>query len=128
MSFTYNLTSSGTSLLVSKVRMHLGDNVLDEGVLPSGSNLEDEEIEALLTEYSDDVGQTVGACCAMLARRWANAADISVGPRRENLSQISKRWAEMGDKLNPSHASFSIGAQRSDGYADYADDDDSEYT
>jgi hypothetical protein len=127
VAFTYDLTASGDDLLISKVRMHLGDTTENDGVLPDGGNLQDAEITLLLGEYNNDIMQTVGACCALLARRWANAADIAVGPRRENLSQVSKRWSDMANELNPSYASFSIAAQRNDGYADYADDE-SEYT
>lgn len=126
-SFTYNLSGTGTTLLVSKVRMHLGDNVPASGVLPDGSNLDDAEIKAFLTDNSSDVTRTVGALCSLLARRWANAADITVGPRRESLSQVSARWTELARQMNPGFASFAVGAQRSDGYSENANGD-SEYT
>lgn len=129
MAFTYNLTGTGNELLISQVRLELGDTVEDDGVLPSGANLSDAEILSKLTTYSSDVEQATGALCTVLARHWARAADIAVGPRRENLSQVSTRWAELAERINPSYTSFSVGVQRSDGYSEYADDDtDSEYS
>lgn len=122
MSFTYNLASTGDSLLISKVRMEIGDTVEDNGVLPTGDNLSDAEILLKLGEYDNDVMQAAGALCALLARRWATVSDITVGPRRESLSQVSQRWAQMANEMNPSYSSFSIGVQRSDGYSDEADD------
>ena len=127
MGFTYDLTATGDDLNVSKVRLELGDTVEDTGVLPSGANLSDEEIQSYLDTYNDDVTQAVGALCGVLSRHWAGAADIAVGPRRESLSQISQRWADMEAKLNPGYASFAIGVQREDGYADNAESE-SEYT
>lgn len=127
MAFTYDLTATGDDLAISKVRLELGDTVEDAGVLPSGANLSDKEIQTYLDAYSDDVTQTVGALCGVLSRHWAGAADIAVGPRRETLSQVSQRWAEMEAKLNPGHASFAIGVQRDDGYADNADGTEGEY-
>ena len=125
--FTYALNGSGTDLLIAKVRMQIGDNTENNGVLPDGSNLSDDEIALVLGDYSNDIEQSVGALCSILARRWASVADITVGPRREALSQVSMRWAEMAAELNPTYASFSVGTQRADGYADYADDA-TEYT
>jgi len=131
MSFTYDMTTTGNALLISKVRLELGDTVEDAGVLPTGGNFTDAEILLKLEEYSNDIGQTVGALAAILARRWGPVTDITVGPRREALSQVSKRWQTMANELNPSYASFSIGVQRSDGYSEevddaseYAEDDD----
>lgn len=131
MSFTYDLTTTGNALLISRVRMELGDGVEDSGVLPDGGNLTDAEILVMLSDYNNDITQTVGALAAILARRWAPVTDITVGPRREALSQVSKRWQTMANELNPSYASFSIGVQRSDGYSEevddaseYAEDDD----
>lgn len=122
MAFTYDLAGTGDTLLISRVRMHIGDNVENSGVLPDGSNLQDAEILLFLSETSNDVDQTVGAISAMLARRWAVVADVRVGPRSESLSQVSKAWMEQAQSLNPTYQSFAIYGGRSDGYSDHADD------
>lgn len=127
MAFTYSLDDTGDNLLVAKVRFEIGDTVEGSGILPSGANLSNEEILYYLDLYSDDVMQTAGALCSVLSRHWANAADITVGPRREQLSQISQQWSDRAEELNPRHASFAIGVQRDDGYSDNAESE-SEYT
>lgn len=94
MAFTYDLTATGDDLNISKVRLELGDNTEDDGVLPSGANFQDAEIQVYLDATSDDIGQTVSALCTVLSRRWASVADVAVGPRRESLSKISQQWAD----------------------------------
>lgn len=93
MAFTYDLTDTGDNLNISKVRLEIGDNVENDGVLPSGANLTDAEIQLYLDGVSDDIGQAVSAICSMLARRWAVVVDVAVGPRRESLSKVSEQWA-----------------------------------
>lgn len=133
MSFTYNLgSSSSTEVLVAKVRLHIGDTVQGTGVRPDGSNITDEEIEALLTTNEDDVESTVADLADILARHWANTVDVTTGPRRESLSQASKRWRDIADEMRASGTagsgtSFSFAPDRTDGYSAYADDR-TEYT
>lgn len=127
MSFSYDLLSSDASVLaISKVRMELGDNVAGSGVLPDGSNLSNEEIASKLSDLDSNVTATVAALAGLLARRWANHADVQVGPRRESLSQVSKQWAELASELSNAGlggawVSFSVGTQTGDGYAEAAE-------
>lgn len=127
MGFTYDLTATGDDLAISKVRLELGDTVEDAGVKMDGGNFSDAEIQVYLDANGSDITQTVGALCGVLARHWALAADITVGPRRESLSQVSKHYADMEAKLNPSQASFAIGVQRNDGYTENANGTEGEY-
>ena len=125
MAFNYDLASSDTDIeSISKVRFDLGDTVEDSGVLPDGSNLSDEEIQMVLDAAGADVDEAVGVLCGVLARRWAVVADIAVGPRRENLSQVSKRWQENAISLTGSlggeQAAFVTQPVRSDGYSENA--------
>ena len=120
MSFTYDLTSTGDALLISQVRLEIGDTVEDSGVLPSGGNLSDAEILLFLARNGSDVQRAAGGLCALLARQWAMVTDIAVGPRRESLSQVSRRWQDMAMALGVAETSFNLGVRRADGYAAHA--------
>jgi len=102
MSFTYNLaTTDETLLLISKVRLELGDTVANAGVRPDGSNLTDEEIRIWLTDEANDISQTVARAAAALSNFWTNVASITVGPRREELGAIAKAWADRAKEAGP---------------------------
>jgi hypothetical protein len=119
MSFTYVLTTD-----IGKVRLELGDTTVGNGILPGGENLRDEEINLYLTQNGNDVNLTVGALASVLARRWATVSDVSVGPRSESLSQISKAWERQAASLAGGDAgtAFSIAPVRVDGYTDNGDE------
>jgi hypothetical protein len=94
MAFTYNLTGTGNALLISKVRLELGDNVYGSGVRPASVNFTDEEISAWLTEEADDIQAVVGRAAQALANMWASAAvSKSAGPYSVNYGKISDIWA-----------------------------------
>ena len=88
MTWTYDLSTD-----VGKVRLRIGDTTSGTGILPDGSNLSDEEIGVVLDDNDDDIEATVADLAQIMAQRWATAVDVAVGPRRESLSQASKRWA-----------------------------------
>ncbi len=52
--FTYDL---GT--YTGKLRFYLGDNTEDQGVLPGGINLSDEEIALAYQIQNEDIGSTL---------------------------------------------------------------------
>ena len=110
MTFTYNLSSVDANLLnVSRVRLELGDTELGAGVRPDGSNLQDEEILIWLEEEDNDIQQAVGRACAALANAWTTVGSITVGPRREELSQIAKGWADRAQAILPfSSADYAV--------------------
>jgi hypothetical protein len=102
MTFTYNLaTTDSILLLISKVRLELGDTTFNAGVRPDGSNLTDEEIRVWLSDESNDISQTVARAAAALANIWTNVASITVGPRREELGSIAKQWADRAKEAGP---------------------------
>jgi hypothetical protein len=102
MTFTYNIASTDETVLnISKVRLELGDTTANAGVRPDGSNLTDEEIQVWLTDESNDISQTVARAAAALANIWTNVANITVGPRREDLGSIAKGWAERAAEAGP---------------------------
>jgi len=95
MAFTYNLASADQDLLnISKVRLELGDTTENAGVRPDGSNLQNEEILLWLDEESNAINRTVARACLALSRMWTNQYNITVGPRREELSQVAQGWAD----------------------------------
>ena len=127
MSFSYILNATNATLAaIARVRLEIGDTTESAGVLPDGSNFSDEEITVYLTTYASDVPQAVNALAGVLARRWATVADVTVGPRSESLSQVSKAWAAMADKLGGSEAGsvFNMAPTRVDGYSENAAEDE----
>lgn len=116
MSFTYDPATD-----IGKVRFELGDDAAGQGVKPDGSNFTDEEIQAVLTrEHS--VMRAVAGICETLATRYTQLCDISVGPRRESLSQIRDGYRARAADLRRVHGgagnrAFSISPNREDGYA-----------
>jgi hypothetical protein len=115
MSFTYVLTEN-----VGKVRFELGDYTVLAGVRPSGANFTDEEITAVLTAEGDDILSTVIRLMDVLSREWAIAVDITLGPRKEAFSQVSKHYADLAARLRDDQGEGSAGTNlrfnRQDGY------------
>lgn len=124
MTFTYDFT---TEKLIAKVRLALGDTRKDAGPRPGDLNFSDEEIEAILDDVSNDVDATVYVFLKALSNEWGKYADITVGPRKESLSDIAfhyaKRASEMGSRTGLSAKSFAIALDRVDGYSEAADAD-----
>ncbi|MCB0070683.1 MAG: hypothetical protein KDE20_04460 [Caldilineaceae bacterium] len=121
MTWTYDLSTD-----VGKVRLRIGDTTSGTGILPDGSNLSDEEIGVVLDDNDDDIEATVADLAQIMAQRWATAVDVAVGPRRESLSQASKRWAELAAGLRASGdvgagGPFAYTPKRDDGYVEFAE-------
>jgi hypothetical protein len=120
MAFTY---SDLMSLNRDKVRFYLRDVTEDSGPLPGGTNFSDNEIAALLS-IEDTWQQTVAAGFEALASAWSNYADLSVGPRRESLSQIAKRYEAVAKRWREQYGFTqrvgvaAAGIIKVDGYSD----------
>jgi hypothetical protein len=80
---------------LDKVRFHLRDVDPGQGPLPGDKNFQDSELNGLLT-LEDSWQRAVAAGYEVLAADWARFADLSVGPRRESLSQIAESYASLG--------------------------------
>lgn len=131
MTVTYDLASADPAvLLISRLRLEIGDTTLNQGVKPDESNFADAELQVFLTRASNNVEHAAAFLCDVLANTWARLADIEIGPRSENLSQVAKRYEARAkayrDRLGISSAAFSGGMVRADGYAEYESDE--EYT
>jgi hypothetical protein len=114
MTFTYVLEND-----VGKVRFELGDYTEDSGVRPGGLNFTDEEITAILVSETE-VMPAVARLMDVLSREWALVVDITLGPRKEAFSQVSKRYADLAERLRDDTGSGSAGTNlrfnRQDGY------------
>lgn len=125
MTFTTALTTD-----IGKIRLELGDDTAGSGVLPTGFNLTDEQLQVVL-DREGSVMRAVAGVCELLSTRWAQLADLQVGPRRESYSQVSaaylKRAAELRDRygdasgIDAEQATysgvFSVSVIRGDGYS-----------
>lgn len=120
MTFTYSIGDD-----IGKIRLYTGDVVEGTGVRNDGSNFSDEELLLLLDQEEDDWRRVVAAVCEILAIDWARVADVTVGPRKETLSGVSKRYAAMAESFRSqygggggSNTAFSVGLDREDGYSE----------
>lgn len=123
MTFTYDLASADVDKLnISKVRLEIGDTVSGSGVRSSGANLTDEEIQVWLDSEEEEIMLAAARACEMLARDWAKAASIQLGPRREQLSDVAKAWERQAEELRSQYGSGSAGSGIVSGYYQgYAD-------
>lgn len=120
MAFTTTLSTE-----IGQIRLELGDDTLGSGVLPDGGNLTDEQLQVYLAREGTGM-RAVAGICEMLATRWAGAADVQVGPRRESYSQISKGYAARAAQLRDLYgaplvldegAALTVGLRRVDGFS-----------
>ena len=123
MTFTYDFLDNRN---VARVRLAIGDTVENEGVLPGGANYSNEEIETILLEVSNDIDAATFIFLKALSNAWGHYADITIGPRKEALSDIgfhyAKRAQEFGNQTGLSAKSFAVLLQRVDGYSEAASD------
>lgn len=98
MAFTYDPANLDGDL-VSRVRLLIGDTVQSRGPRPDGKNFEDEEILFFLGETDNNPALAAAYAAETLASEWASAANIAVGPRREELGEIAKQWERRAKRL-----------------------------
>ncbi len=91
MAVTYDQTQIQTNPLM-KLRFLIGDTVSGRGPRPNGRNFDDAELQVFLDDSQNDVYLAAAMAAELLSTEWASAADISFGPRRERLSQVSRNW------------------------------------
>lgn len=97
MPFNYNVDTD-----VGKVRFEIGDTVSGSGILPDGSNFQDEEIDTILTDEGS-IGRASARLLEVAANRYAGLVDITVGPRRERLSQAAEGFAKRAEAMRDEH-------------------------
>lgn len=97
MAFTYDLSTTGTPLLISQVRFELGDTTSGAGIKPDGSNLTDEEITMLLTQEGNNVMRAVTRACFSLSRAWSVISSTSSPSYSEQAGKVAGEWQARGE-------------------------------
>ncbi len=91
--FTYDPATD-----IGRIRFHLGDNILKQGVLPNGDNFEDEELTQLMADSRNDIGLSLVRLARTLMARWTNAPKSFIADGlRVNRGDPAKHWKEMID-------------------------------
>lgn len=91
--FTYDLTT-----YIGQVRMRLGDNVENEGVLPSGINFSDEEIQFVYEDSSSNFGYTLYKLAKIAATKWISSPKAwTADGLRINRGDPVQKWNQMAD-------------------------------
>ena len=115
MTFTYTV---GTNL--GNVRMALGDTVSGTGVLPSGANFTDEEINEIV-DVEGTWQKAVAHLCEILANRWATSVNFSADGVSVSRSDVARTWREMAAvwraNYGGTHRAGSASVTRSDGFS-----------
>lgn len=122
MTFSYDLASTDAEiLLISKVRLTIGDTTEGGGVRPSKANFTDEEILTWLGEVSNEYHLAAARAYEVLAGIWATQAHATTRPMSDQFGTISKRYAELAASLRQQYGesgqSGSVGFDRHDGYS-----------
>jgi hypothetical protein len=128
VTFTY-VGTLATDL--DKLRFSIGDtsSTTGAGIKPDGTNFTDEELSGLMTAEGSWQRSVAGAF-EILAATYARFVDITLGPRKEALSQASGRYHKMAldwRKKYGQAATVGVGSRapiRIDGYSsDIASDE-----
>lgn len=90
MSWTYVPASLSTSKLF-QVRFRLGDTVMTD------HQLEDEEINYLLSLHADDVVATCIDCCNTIIAKLSKQVSYSLGPYSESTHERLTNWKNLLD-------------------------------
>jgi hypothetical protein len=107
MSFTYS-ESLDTDL--ARVRFAIGDTESGAGVLPTGSNIPDATLNALIAREGS-WGAAAAAACESLARTWSKiAASQSIGGRSESNQQVAN-FRQMAQDLRAQYGGAVGGLQ-----------------
>ena len=103
-----------------KIRFYIQDTTASSGPKPGGDNFSDNEIAGLVTAEGN-WQRAVAAAFETLAGLWGQYVDISVGPRREAMSQTAARYASLAEDWRDRHGSTSGAGTRfvtrTDGYS-----------
>lgn len=100
MTFTYDLANAiASKVLISKVRLEIGDTVSGAGIRPDATNLSDEEITVWLDLEDDDVMLAAARACDAMSRAWSVVANETVGPRKTEFSKVSGEYEKRAESL-----------------------------
>ncbi len=95
MAFTFDLALTGDSLIVSEIRLFIGDKVENEGILPKGANFQDDEILSLYAKEANHQRRASAALLEAAAAQWsAHAGRYRLGPEDEESLQSAQFAAQ----------------------------------
>jgi hypothetical protein len=122
--FSYDLSTD-----IGQLRLELGDTAPSDGVRPDGSNFTDSELQHFLSREGN-INLALAAACEVLSRMWSVVSSLSVGSRREALSDVAKAWSERARELREKYGGGMVpsvaGVIRVDGFSDDVASDDVE--
>ena len=109
-------------------RATLNDTVSGSGPRPAtgtASNFSDNEIAGLIT-LEGNVNRAIARAYEILAAAWANKGLSEIGPRKEDLKEVSKNYTALGKQWRADYgtsvATVNSGfVTRVDGYSDDID-------
>lgn len=112
MAFTYDLSSSDANeVLVSKIRLAVGDTAESNGILPNGRNFQDEELLHFNSIEGDHLQRATAATLESAANAWSSrAGSYKLGPEAES-SQQAAAFSERAQKLRDQYGYGSGEAQ-----------------
>ena len=88
MAFTFDLSATGDDLLVSEIRLFIGDKVEDSGILPNGGNFQDDEILKFYSKEGSHQRRAAAAALESAAAAWsAHAGRYKLGPEDQESMQ-----------------------------------------
>ena len=124
MTFTYDLSASGNDLVVSQIRLEIGDDnsATDQGVKPDGTNFTDAELLYFYQQESSSLLGGAARACEVLARRYARVAE-SVRIRdyqvdmREKAAAFRELARDLRQRAGSLYAGGSAPTTRTDGYS-----------
>lgn len=102
MTFTYDLTATGDSLIASRIRLEIGDtdNSTDAGVKPDGTNFTDEELVYFYDQESSIVEAGAARACEVLARFWAlHSESVRIRDYQLTARQQATQYRRLAEDL-----------------------------
>lgn len=123
MSFSYNISGSGTALAVARIRLDIGDVTSGAGVRVDGGNFSDEELLDFYGREGDSTGGATAKAYEVLSGEWARKANTTAGPLRKDYTNISKQYASLAARARETvgYGGAAVSGagtfRRADGYA-----------
>lgn len=110
MSFTYDLASVTPSVvLISRVRLKVGDTRTGDGPRRDGTNVTDEEITLYLSDNADDVTAAAIQACEDLAADWLPVANTTIGDYSRQAGDRYQYWKDKAATLRETASSGQSG-------------------
>jgi len=84
MSFNYNI--SDTTDISSMMRLELGDNVLDDGILPESKNFSDAELDYFYSQEDNNFWAAIARAFDAASVVWARYPEVyHMGPEYQRI-------------------------------------------